>query len=197
MALIRGIAVCVTLLGLTSADAVAQSLASAAQAAEAQRRASPVEPIVVNQPRSVAADSNDLTAGIVDQYVAARMAVADAKRADNQLDLRLFKSLKAAIGGTTDDLIRIYEGEAAIVGALQSYGFTVASFGVVDARIRRGRQYSGTTAGSLRAPAGTQLAADAAFVKAHRARIDDIMQRCFQYERKLMSAGFEETMATQ
>lgn len=195
MALTRAIAVVLAVVGVTSTDAAAQSLVGAAQAAEAQRRASSAEPMVVGQPRTYVADNNDLTAAIIDQYAAARMAVADVKRADKDLDLRLYKAFKAAIGGTTDDLIRIYEGEAAIVGALRSYGFTAVSFGVVDARIRRGRQYSETFKGAMKAPAGTQLAADAAFARANRALIDDVMQRCFQHERKLMSAGFEGGLA--
>lgn len=197
MAMNRVCALSIVLLGLMAVEATAQStLAGAAKAADAQRRASAVEPVVLSQPRRTVVESNDLTLALIGQYKAARMAVADVKRADRQLDWRLYKSLKASIGGTMDDFIRIYAGEDAIVGALHSFGFTPVSFGVIETRIRRGRMYSGTLKDSVKAPAGTQVAADAAFVQAHRAAIDDVMQQCFEHELKLRSAHFEEGLAT-
>lgn len=166
-----------------AACATAQPLADAARRAEVQRKTSAVEPLVLEQP-SRPDGPLKLTHELVGEYVEARLALADVRRADRQLDFRMSKTMRARFIRSYSDFLPVLEGEDAVIETLAGFGFTPASYLFVEAALVRGRAAASRPKPFLVAGAHAE---NVRFVLAHLAAAEAALNRGFQAEQKLHS----------
>lgn len=163
--------------------AAAQSLADVARQAEAQRRESDVEPRVLHAPAPPPGPMV-LSIPLVEQYVRARVALAEMRRTEYQLDIRVSKAMRARWVRSYAEFLPVLRGEDAIVDTLASYGFTPESYLAVEAALVRGRDTARRQPPFL---IKTEHKTNIEFVAAHLAFVEGALNRGFQAEQKLRS----------
>jgi hypothetical protein len=166
-----------------AAPAVAQPLADAARRAEEQRKASTVEPLVLKQPARPDGPVR-LTPELVNEYLAARIALADVRRADRALDVRLDKAMRARVMTYYANYLPLLEAEAAISDTLAGFGFTPASYLFIEQALMRGLTVATSQGRAVVAPAHAE---NVRFVVEHLEFVRTTLNRGLQAERKLQS----------
>ncbi len=163
--------------------AAGQSLADVARKAEAQRRESDVEPQVLKAPARPDGPVI-LTHGLVSEYLRARIAFADVRRADRQLDFRLKKAMSARVMRYYANYLPILEAEPAVADTLAGFGFTPASYLFVEQALMRGWSLKDIRGDRL-IPA--EHAENIQFVFDNLDFVDATLMRGLQAEHKLQS----------
>lgn len=180
---IRRTVLTAAVLAVAAAPAIAQPLADAARRAEEQRKASSVEPLVLEQPTRPDGPVR-LTPALVREYLAARIALADVRRADRALDVRLNKAMRARVMTYYANYLPLLKAEAAISDTLAGFGFTPASYLFIEQALMRGLTVARSQGRAVVAPAHAE---NVKFVAENLEFVTTTLNRGLQAEQKLQS----------
>ena len=168
---------------MLAASAHAQGLADVAKKTEEQRK-SHTAPTTVLKVRLSDASGGPvkLTVGVLQQYLQARLALADLRRADKKVDGRLYTATKNATH--YDDLGPAY-ADPDIADLLATYGLGSDQYLQIETAMLRGRDYAQYPQLSKERLSPVQRQ-NADFVKAHMGLVQDVLDRAKAAEKGLM-----------
>lgn len=171
----------ILVLGVT---AHAQGLADIAKKTDEQRKSHTV-PTKVLKVRPSARDSGPLRLSppVLKQYLSARLALADMRRADKKLDGRLYTAVKNA--KHYDDLGPSYATEADIGDLFSTFGLSTGQYLQIEASMLRGRDYAAYPQLSKERLSPVERE-NVDFVKANLGLVSDVLQQAKAAEQGLM-----------
>lgn len=162
--------------------AQAQGLAGVAKKTEEQRKSNTVPTTVLTVRPSAAADGPvRLTEAVLQQYLQARLALADLRRADKTVDGRLYTATKNA--KHYDDLGPAY-AHPDIADLLGTYGLGSDQYLQIETAMLRGRDYAQYPQLSKERLSPVQRE-NVDFVKAHMGLVRDVLDRAKAAEKGL------------
>ena len=172
------------MIGTLASAAGAQGLADVAKKTDEQRKSHTVSTTVLKvRPSGGAGGPVRLSEAVLQQYLQARLALADLRRADKKLDGRLYTAVKNA--SHYDDLGPSYAAEVDIVDLFSTFGLSTDQYLQIEAAMWRGRDYAAYPQLSKERLSPIQRE-NVDFVKTHLELVRDILAKAKDAEKGLM-----------